>query len=451
MTAKVDLPFNFTPRPYQLPLLRAIDNGVKRAVYVSHRRSGKDKTAVNIIAKKMMERVGTYWAVMPELKQGRKIIWDGIDSDGFPFIKHFPDALIESKNASEMKIKYKNGSVFQVIGDDNIDSNIGSNPIFSWFDEYSLQKPRGWGLISPILEQNGGVGMFTYTPRGENHAFTLYNYAKEQPDWYCGLFTVADTGVFSMDQLERIRREYIALYGDDSLFFQEYWCDFSVPIQGAYYSAQIAKAITEGRITRVAHDPTYPVETYWDIGRSDYTAVWFIQRIGTDIRIIDYLETTGVGIHEIAPMVLSRGKTRDNAKGYVFSRHVAPHDINQGEWGSPDKSRKDTAAKLGIRFEVAQMLSIQDGIDSVRSLFDRIWIDDVKCSDGINALKNYRKQFDEKRKCYLNAPFHDWSSHAADALRTMGVSIDSRAQAVQGDAYDREPRKADYPFNPATV
>lgn len=447
----ITLPHNYKPRHYQLPLLQALDEGCKRAVYVAHRRSGKDKTAVNIFPKEMMQRVGTYWGVFPELKQGRKILWDGMDADGFKFLNHFPYELrggIDGNagiNNSEMKLSFRNGSIFQIIGDDNIDSNVGSNPVFAWFDEYSLHNPRGWGLISPILEQNGGKALFTYTPRGENHGKTLFDYAMDQDDWFCGLYTASDTGIFTKQQLERIRLEYVSLYGDDSLFYQEYMCDFTVPIQGAYYATHMRRAMDEGRITHVPYDERYTVETYWDIGRTDYTAVWFAQRIGLDIRLIDYLETTGVGIHEIAPMVLS--------KPYIYSRHVGPHDIEQGEWGSADKSRRDTATKLGIRFEVAPRLSIQDGIDAGRAILPRCWFDADKCKDGVDALKSYHKQYDDKRKVYLKEPYHDWSSHGADGFRTMAVSIDDKAQALPAkrDKYRRTSSNYVYAGNPDAV
>lgn len=432
---KVRVPHNYEPRHYQLPVLQALSEGCTRLVWVAHRRSGKDKTLAAEIAAQMLDRVGTYWGVFPELKQGRKILWEGMDSKGFKFLDHFPRELRDGDpNNSDMLLRYKNGSIFQIVGDDNIDSNVGSNPIFVWFDEYSLHSPRGWGLISPILEENGGTAIFTYTPRGENHGLTLLNLAKSDPNWFWDVVDAGRSGVFSKEQLERIRREYIAFYGDDSLYWQEYWCDFSVPIAGAYYAKQIKDAETQGRVTNLVYNPTYPVDTYWDIGRTDYTTVWFCQQVGQQYRFIDYLETTGVGIHEIAPMVLSRK--------YVFRRHVAPHDIRQGEWGSPDKSRLDTASKLGISFEIAPKLMVQDGIDSCRGVFSQCWFDSVKCKDGLSALKSYHKEYDDKTKRYLSHPHHDWSSHGADGFRTFAVSVDDRAQARPIDKYEEDSPRA---------
>jgi phage terminase large subunit len=417
-----------------VPLMRAMDSGYMRAVQVWHRRSGKEKTDIaGIVANKMLDRIGAYYYIFPELAQGRKIIWDGADKEGFRFIDHFPKELLAGKpNDTEMKLRYKNGSLFQIVGSDRFNSVMGTNPVGMVLSEYSLQDPACWGYFRPILAENGGWAIFNFTPRGENHAYDLYELAKNDPkNWFCSLLTVDDTGAISKEVLEQERAEIIRLYGNDALYQQEYYCNFSVPISGAYYAELIMRAYRDARVGNVPHEPSITVDTWWDLGINDRMSVWFTQSIGSELRVIDYYENTGQGLpHYI-------GKLQE--KGYVYGKHTAPHDIEVRELTS-GKSRRDTAAGLGIRFNVAPKLLLIDGIDAVRNLFSKCWFDAVKCKDGLNALKNYRKQYDEKRKTYLNQPYHDWSSNGADAFRTLATGLDMRHRGVASNPPDKYAR-----------
>lgn len=441
------LPHHYAPRDYQVPLLSAMDSGYKRAVVVWHRRGGKEKTCfAGVVVKKMMERVGTYFYVFPTFVQGRKVLWDGADRDGFRFIDHIPKELIANINHTEMKVRLVNGSLLQVIGSDNFNAVMGTNPIGMVFSEYSLQDPVCWGYFRPILAENGGWAIFNFTPRGENHAYKLYELAKADPtNWYVSLLSVKDTGAVRPEILEQEQREIIRLDGNDAIYQQEYFCSFTAPISGAYYAAQLTRAYWDGRVGRVPHESRLAVDTWWDLGINDRMAIWFTQSMGQEIRVIDYLEGTGHGLpHYIALM---------KEKGYVYGRHMAPHDIEVRELSS-GKTRRETAKALGITFQVAPKMPIADGIDAVRGLFDKCWFDNEKAGDGLNALKNYRKQYDEKRKTYLNTPYHDWSSNAADAFRTMAVSIDFKRRDIPAhrpDEYERERRRDTGGGNPLGV
>lgn len=392
----------------------------------------------------MAERGGGYYYIFPTYNQARKVIWDGLDREGNRFMSHFPKELTAGKpNDTEMKLRYKNGSMFRLVGADNIDSIVGTNPIGVVFSEYSLISPTVWGFIRPILAENGGWAIFVFTPRGENHAYDIYELAKNSDDWYCQIDKASQTKVIDQDILDKERREIIRLYGDDALYLQEYECDFTVPIAGAYYARNIMTCYEEGRIGVVAHEPRYVVDTWWDLGMDDSTSIWFTQTIGSELRIIDYLEDSGKGLPHYAKMLQERG--------YVYGKHTAPHDIKIREL-STGKERIETARTLGINFDVAPRLSLQDGIDSSRALFSKCWFDSKKCHDGINALKSYRKQYDEKRKTYLNQPFHDWSSHAADAFRTLSVSVDFKQSGYRPAKRDPwAPQKERRVFSPDAV
>lgn len=420
---EISLPHSYEPRTYQLPLLEALDKGTKRAVVVWHRRSGKDKTLINLVAKKMYERIGAYYYFFPTYNQGRKILWDGRDKSGFKFMDHIPHELRARTDNTQMLIETKNGSIFQIIGTDKIDSIVGTNPIGCVFSEYSLQDPAAWDFMRPILAENGGWAVFNYTPRGENHGYDLYQLAQSDPEhWFCQLLTVNDTKVIPQDVLDQERKEIIQKDGNDALYQQEYMCSFTVPIAGAYYAAHLMKAESEGRITNVPIETSLPVDTFWDLGVDDSTTIWFVQTAGQELRVIDYYENSGEGLAFYAKVLQD--------KNYLYGRHFAPHDIQVRELGS-GKSRLETARGLGINFKVAPMLSIEDGIEAGRNILSKCWFDKTKCHRGLNALKSYHKEWDEKNKVYRSHPEHDWSSHGADAFRTFAVSFKRPTQTQQ--------------------
>ncbi len=414
---KITLPHNFTPRPYQVPLLSALDGGIKRAVIVWHRRSGKDKTCLNYVAKKMLERPGAYYYVFPTYTQGKKILWDGIDKDGQKIIdKHFPKEFLDGKpNDTEMKLHVKGGALLQVIGSDNIDSIVGTNPVMVVFAEYSLQDPRAWAFVRPILAENDGIAIFNFTPRGENHAYDIFKLAKSDPgNWFCQLLTVDDTGVLSPEILVQEKREIEKIDGNDALYQQEYYCNFTVPIPGAYYAEHIMRAYQEGRVSGVPHDTRFPVYTFWDLGINDKMSIWFLQVIGNELHLIDYYECNGKGLDHYAKIV--------KEKSYVYEKHFAPHDIEVREL-STGVSRKDAAENLGIRFMVAPKLTVADGINATRSIFNRCWFDDVKCHDGINALKNFQTKDEYQKAVYPQDP-KKYETTTARAIHEV-VSVDA--------------------------
>jgi hypothetical protein len=416
----VEIPYNYKPRAYQLPLLKALDEGIKRAVWIAHRRSGKDKTLLNFTIKKMFERIGVYFYLMPTYAQGKKVIWDGLDGAGFKFLNHFPTEIIKKKNDTEMKIELINGSIFQLIGTDNIDSIMGTNPVGCVFSEYSLQNPKAWDLMRPILRENGGWAVFNYTPRGKNHGYDLYEMARNNPEWFCQVLTVKDTYRENGDSI--ITERDIANERDEGmeedLIQQEYFCSFTAAVTGSYYAKQMQKAEEEGRICSVPHESKALVDTWWDLGVGDSTVIWFTQSVGKEIHLIDYYEQNGEGLPHYKTVL----EKKREVQGYNYGMHNAPHDIQARELGS-GKSRIEIAKGLGIDFRVVPNLAVDDGIEAVRSILNRCWFDKEKCKDGIKALREYHKAYDEKKKVFKSYPEHDWSSHCCDSFRYFAVGF----------------------------
>jgi len=195
-------------------------------------------------------------------------------------------------------------------------------------------------------------------------------------------------------------------------FNQEYLCSFDSPVIGSYYGEGIQRAEKEGRITDIPYSEDYPVNTYWDLGMDDSMSIWFMQEMGAQYRFIDYFESSGEGFAYYAKVLQD--------KGYLYGRHFAPHDIAVRELGT-GKSRLEVAKRLGIPFEIGPKLGLEDGIDASRSVLRQCWFDKSNCFRGINCLRNYRKDWDEKNKIFRSMPKHDWSSHGSDSFRTFAV------------------------------
>ncbi len=433
----IRIPHNYLPRGYQLPFWLAMSEGKKRAVKCWHRRSGKDKTDLNFIISHMFPenggRKGTFFHLFPTYSQGKKVMWDGVDSAGFRVMDHFPgfssrqpSGIVARKNETELRVELTNGSAYQIIGTDNIDSIRGTNPVGCVFSEYSLQDPLAWDVLSPILLQNGGWALFNFTPRGHNHAEGLYRMAQQDPDWYCSKFTVDDTKddqgkpVITREQIESERRRLIAQgksENDAETFLQqEYYCSFEGYLEGSYYSEQLRAARAAGRITRVPWRTNEPVFTFWDIGVGDSTAIWFGQRYKHLMLFIDYYENHGQQVGHYAKIL--------HEKPYTYYRHFWPHDGKNRDFsGAEGEDRRATGQRLGIRpIDIVPRGDVDDGIDSARRLFSQCWFDAGKCAKGLDALASYHKEWDEDRKEFRQKPFHDWASHGADAFRTMAKS-----------------------------
>lgn len=419
-TNKVRLPYKFEPRDYQLPVLRALDNGVLRIVWVAHRRAGKDKTFINHTAKCMYQRVGAYYYIFPTYRQAKKVIWNGMDRDGFKFMDHIPQAIRKRTDNTDMLVETLNGSIFQLVGSDKIDSLMGANPVGCVFSEWALQDPAAWDYLRPILAENNGWAAFIYTPRGKNHGWNTLELAKAYPDiWFSQVLTVEDTHAITEEVLAQEKREIVKKDGNDALYQQEYMCSFDVPIQGAYYAQQLMVADEEGRISGVPYDPATEVHTAWDLGIDDAMAIWFFQECGREIHFIDYFESSGEGMNYYIKYLKN--------KKYVYGTHYAPHDIKVREL-TTGRSRLETAKSLGIDFEVVAKLGLEDGIEACRNMLNRCWFDKEKCERGLSALRSYHKEWDEENQIFKSKPKHDWASHGSDAFRTFGVGFKEKVE-----------------------
>lgn len=428
----VRLPHKYLPREYQMPFWAAMEGGKKRAVLVDHRRAGKDKTCFNFMVREAFRRVGIYYYFFPTYNQGRKILWDGIDKEGFKFLDHIPAQLVKGvPNQTEMKLGLVNGSLIQVVGTDNIDSIVGTNPVGTVFSEYPLQDPSGWEFVRPILRENGGWAVFPYTPRGKNHGHELYEMAKENPDWYVEKLTVEDTykrgGTVGPEDVDAERRSGMS----ENMIQQEYYCSFDAAVENAVLGQQLFDARKEGRITNIPYDPRILVDTYWDIGR-DGTAVWFVQAVRNEVRVIDYFDS-----HQSS---LPQDLAALQRKGYVYDTIWLPHDGDTKNY-STDKTPKEVAASLGFNVQIVDKLDKGTQIQAARMIMPRCWFDEKRCARGLDALASWHFGWDEKLRILSTQPVHDWASHGGDAFCQLAVKHEDEQVWKRPDKYSRKPKR----------
>lgn len=418
------LPNNWDPRPYQRDFWDYFETGGKRGVAIAHRRWGKDDVALHRSAIAAHERTASYWHMLPLYEQGRKAVWNAINPHtGLRRIDEaFPDHLRRRTDDKGMFIEFTCGSTWQVVGSDAYNSVVGSPPAGIVLSEWALSNPAAWAYLSPILEENGGWAMFITTPRGKNHGYSFYQRALKAPGWYGIRQGVNETGVFTPAQLANIKAELVDLYGEDdgeNLFNQEYHVSFDAAILGSYYGKLLAKADQDKRIASVPHDPNYPTFTSWDLGIFDATVVWFVQVVGREVRWIDYIEVRNRALVDTARDVL--------AKGYTFTEHYFPHDGEQREQTSA-KSRKDTLEALGLRpIRIGEQVGPAERIHAMHQLLPRSVFDAAKCAKGLEALRSYHAEWDDKGRTARKTPKHDWSSHAADAAGEMALQLYERS------------------------
>jgi len=392
--------------PYKLRRLqRFLHNQIPKHrfnVIVAHRRSGKTVLCINHLIRAALTNPQPnprYAFIAPTFKQGKSTAWDYIKnySRNIPYIKF---------NESELRCDFPNGSRITILGAENDQALRGIFLDGCVFDETQNISPVLFPeIIRPSLADRKGWCIFIGTPKGQNYFYKLHKQALEEEDWWTATYKASQTKVLDDKELSAAQRVM-----SKDLYEQEFECSFQAAITGSYYGKIIEELEKSNRITEVPYDENLKTETWWDLGLKDSTAIWFVQRLQSQLRIIDYYENSGEGLDFYADIL--------DSKHYKYDRHIAPHDIKVRELGAYGKSRLESALELGISFDVAPKLSIEDGIEMVRKTLPQCYFDKNKTYQGTEALKAYQKKWDEKNQCFKNRPTHNFASHPSDAFRT---------------------------------
>ena len=395
---------DYQPRELQAQIHEGMDAHRFGAV-VCHRRFGKTVCGINhlqVSALECQRERPRFAFIGPTYTQAKSIAFDYL----VHFSKPIPGVI---PRVSELSVTYPNGGQVRLFGADNPDSLRGLYFDGVVLDEYGLMPPRIFSEVQrPALSDRQGWALFMGTPAGKNQFYDVIQQAKHDPAWFFAEFKASQTGIIAPEELDAARKDMTA---DE--YAQEYECSFEASVKGAIYAAELTAARSGGRIGAVPVDPVLPVDTDWDLGVGDSTAIWFSQSLRSgEVRIIDYYEASGEGLPHYAQVLKN--------KGYLYGTHWAPFDIQVKELGS-GRSRLETAATLGIRFQVAPNVPIEDGIHAARMLLPRCYFDEKRCQKGLEALQHYRRDYNTRLQEFKATPLHDWASHGADAFRYLAL------------------------------
>ncbi|HXP67563.1 MAG TPA: hypothetical protein VN815_18935 [Steroidobacteraceae bacterium] len=430
----------WAPRAHQRRIWSYLENGGRYAYQIAHRRWGKDDVALRWTSVAAFQRVGSYWHLLPEAAHARKAIWSAINPHtGMRRIDEaFPVALRKTTREQEMFIEFLNGSTWQVGGSDRYNTLVGSSPAGVIFSEWALANPSAWAYVRPILLENGGWASFITTPRGHNHAERMLKAARNMPGAYADVSTVLDTGIFTTEQLEQERLSLIAEYGPEfgqSIFDQEYMCSFEAAVLGAFYTAWIVQVRVEKRITDVPVDTTLPVHFAFDLGRTDDTSIWPFQVPWKAVHVNGFHSSNGQDVAFYLDWLWTWLRERGAKLGTLYLPHDAKAKTlasnrsvqEQLVDGVLDKKGNKVPGVGWDHVQIVPDIGVQDGIQAVRKMlprcyFDKSCDDDSKGMSGIDALAQYRREYDETHKVFREKPLHDWCSNPADAFRMLAVA-----------------------------
>ena len=398
------------------------DSESRYCLTVAHRRAGKTVARINKLiqhAATCTKQAPRFGYLAPYYIQAKDIAW--------AYLKHYTAPIIQATggkiNESELSVQFgHNGAIIRLYGAENAERLRGL-----YFDGIAADEAQDIApsaltqVIMPALSDRQGWLDLSGTPKGWGNLLgETYKRAQDDPEWFVQVLKASQTKLIAQEELDRLKRAM-----PENEYLQEFECSFDAAITGAYYAMEIAKAEEQGRVTSVPYDPMLKTYTAWDLGIADSMSIWFVQSVGRELRVIDYYEAAGYGLDHYANVL--------TAKGYAYAKHYGPHDIQVRELSS-GRSRWEIAKGLGITFDVVPQMPVQDGMNAVRMTLPRMWFDAKKTAIGVDALRQYREKFDEKRGIALG-PLHDWTSHAADAFRYFCVGhqeqVDQKPLKIQ--------------------
>jgi hypothetical protein len=415
------LDLGYTPRAQFVPFHKRTQ---RWACIVTHRRAGKTVASVmDLVHKALRHAKGAdahYSYIAPTYAQAKDTVW--------AYLKRFTGNVprVEQRE-SELAVYFPhNGARVRLYGSDNYDRLRGGYNDGMVLDEYGDFDPRAWPeVLRPTLSDRRGWAVFIGTPKGRNHFHDIYQEARGNDAWFSLLLRASETGLLPDEELNDVRRTLTP-----SQYAQELECSFEVAVAGAVYGRELDEARADGRITRVVHDPSLPVDVYFDLGFADHTAIWFVQHVQGEVHLIDHHEENGHAFPHYMQLL--------QARGYTYRTMWLPHDAQAHQLGT-GRSVEEMARAAGWRVRIVPKLDIDDGINATRVMFANMWFDETRCERGLLALRNYAYKADMAGTPVSREPVHSWASHSSDALRMVAVAMQEGKRASY-QAYEGPPR-----------
>ena len=394
----------YKPREQQLAIHDLMDE--KRfGVVVAHRRMGKTVSAINHLIRDAVlnqKEAPRYAYIAPTYGQAKRVAWD--------YLVKYTEPLGGTNNISELRVDFW-GRRIQLFGSDNPETLRGQYFDGVILDEIGDQNPKIWtDIVRPALADRKGWCLFIGTPKGHNHFKELRDRAEKENGWGLLEFKASETGVVDDTELKAAKNEM----GEDK-YRQEFECSFDAAVEGSYYGQILNELEDKKHMQEIPREELSRTFTAWDLGMGDSTSIWVAQLVGTEVRLIDYYENHGVGLDHYVKWI------KDN--DYLKSEHILPHDVRVRELGT-GKSRMEMLEEAGLEVKISPRMGLDDGIQAVRRLLPRCWFNVPKVQTGLNCLRNYRRDYDEKRKIFYERPLHDWSSHGSDSFRYLALGLD---------------------------
>lgn len=364
------------------------------AVIIAHRRAGKTVACLmDMLDSALKLADGRFAYISPYFVQSKSVAWD--------YLKEFARPVLSgSPNESELRVDLLNGARINLYGGDNGDRLRGLALDGVILDEFADMPPSLWGsVVRPALADRKGWATIIGTVKGRNQLWETYEGARSVPEeWFSSILRASATGIIEEAELEDARRGMTP-----EAYAAEFECDPSAAILGAYYGKEIADAERQGRIDDVPVNSDLPVHTAWDLGIGDSTSIWFFQVSGSEIRIVDFYENHGQALAHYASVLKLRG--------YRYGDDWVPHDAKVRELGT-GRTRVETLISLGRKPRLVPDHKVDDGINGARLTIGRCWFDAGRCREGLEMLRQYRADYDEKTRAFRNTPRHDFTSHA---------------------------------------
>jgi hypothetical protein len=397
------------------------DRQERWSVIVAHRRCGKTVLCINdLIYRALIEdkEDGRYAYVAPYMSQAKTIAFD--------YLLKYSRPVMAKSNQAELWVELVNGARIRLFGADNPDALRGLYLDGVVLDEYADMKPSIFGaVLRPLLADRKGWCTFIGTPKGHNAFWEVYNNATQDKSWYVKVLRASQTGLLDQAELDDAAKTMT-----QDQYLQEFECDFESAILGAYYGKEMRALTDAGRITEIEYDPLFPVHTAWDLGYSDDTAIWWYQVVHGEIRLLDYHSSNGQPVAFYAGII----QAREEERGYKYGTHWLPHDARAKTLSSNRSVIEQLGDKIPLKtIKITPNLKLQDGIQASRLALTRAWFDH-KCTDGIECLRQYQREYDEDKKVFRDKPRHDWTSHGADAFRYLAIVWKDEAKIVDPEA-----------------